>query len=85
MSMGTGPAWFNSGIAQNQKEDVPVQRYYILLKASGGYSLPEWLPYRLDAVSAEEAIKKAKKLAETHYLEYTDFEVQLIENEGRSK
>ena len=47
--------------------------------------MPEWLPYRLDAVSAEEAIKKAKKLAETHYLEYTDFEVQLIENEGRSK
>lgn len=62
-----------------------MQRYYILLKATGESGLPAWLPYRLDAVSADEAIEKAKKLAETHYLEYTDFEVQLIENEGRSK
>jgi len=60
-------------------------RYYILIKASGGYGLPEWLPYRLDADSAEEAMEEAKKLAESHYLEHTDFEVQLIENEGRSK
>lgn len=85
MSIGTGPPRFDSGIAQNQKEDVPMQRYYILLKASGGRGLPAWLPYRLDAISAEWAVEKAKKLAKSHYPEYTTFEVQLIENEGRSK
>ena len=40
-----------------------MQRYYILLKASGGRGLPAWLPYRLDAISAEWAVEKAKELA----------------------
>ena len=60
-------------------------RYYILIKASGGYSLPEWLPYRLDAASAEQAVEKAKEQAENHYPEYEKFEVQAIEIERRSK
>lgn len=62
-----------------------MQRYYILLKVSGGRGLPEWLPYRLDAISAEQATEKAKELARSYYPEYTTFEVQVIECEGRSK
>mgnify|MGYP000501615490 FL=1 len=46
-----------------------MQRYYILLKASGGRGLPAWLPYRLDAISAEWAVEKAKELAKSHYPE----------------
>lgn len=30
-----------------------MQRYYILLKATGESGLPAWLPYRLKATSAE--------------------------------
>lgn len=60
-----------------------MQRYYILLKASGGHELPAWLPYRLVANNAEEALKKAKSLAKANYREYTIFETQLIEIEGR--
>ena len=30
-----------------------MQRYYILLKATGAGGWPGWLPYRLDADSAE--------------------------------
>lgn len=32
-----------------------MQRYYILLKATGAGGWPGWLPYRLDADSAEQA------------------------------
>ena len=46
---------------------------------------PGWLPYRLDADSAEQAIEKAKEQAENHYPEYEKFEVQAIEIERRSK
>lgn len=38
-----------------------MQRYYILLKATGESGLPAWLPYRLTATSAELAVEKAKK------------------------
>ena len=37
-----------------------MQRYYILLKATGAGGWPGWLPYRLDAASAEQAVEKAK-------------------------
>ena len=60
-----------------------MQRYYILLKASGGYELPVWLPYRLDADRADKALEKAKNLAKACYPGYTIFETQLIEMEGR--
>lgn len=60
-----------------------MQRYYILLKASGGRELPAWLPYRLVADNADKALEKAKSLAKAHYREYTIFETQLIEMEGR--
>ena len=59
-----------------------MQRYYILLKATGESGLPAWLPYRLTATSAELAVEKAKKMAEDHYREYKTFEAQVIENEG---
>lgn len=62
-----------------------MQRYYILLKATGESSLPAWLPYRLTATSAELAVEKAKKMAEDHYREYKTFEAQVIENEGSYK
>ena len=39
-----------------------MQRYYILLKATGESGLPAWLPYRLTATSAELAVEKAKKI-----------------------
>ena len=58
-----------------------MQRYYILLKATGAGGLP----YRLDADSAEQAVEKAKEQAENHYPEYEKFEVQAIEIERRSK
>lgn len=35
-----------------------MQRYYILLKATGAGGWPGWLPYRLDADSAEQAVEK---------------------------
>ena len=57
-----------------------MQRYYILLKATGAGGWPGWLPYRLDA-----AVEKAKEQAENHYPEYEKFEVQAIEIERRSK
>lgn len=38
-----------------------MQRYYILLKATGESGMPAWLPYRLTATSAELAVEKAKK------------------------
>lgn len=38
-----------------------MQRYYILLKATGESGLPAWLPYRLTATSAELAVEKAKR------------------------
>ena len=41
-----------------------MQRYYILLKASGGYELPVWLPYRLDADRADKALEKGQKSGE---------------------
>lgn len=47
-----------------------MQRYYILLKATGAGGWPGWLPYRLDADSAEQAVEKAKEQAENHYPEY---------------
>lgn len=62
-----------------------MQRYYILLKATGAGGRPGWLPYRLDAASAEQAVEKAKEQAENHYPEYEKFEVQAIEIERRSK
>ena len=34
-----------------------MQRYYILLKATGAGGWPGWLPYRLDADSAEQAVE----------------------------
>ena len=37
-----------------------MQRYYILLKATGAGGWPGWLPYRMDAASAEQAVKKPK-------------------------
>ena len=58
-----------------------MQRYYILLKATGAGGWPGWLPYRLDADSAEQAVEKAKEQAENHYPEYEKFEVQAIEIE----
>lgn len=61
-----------------------MQRYYILLKATGAGGWPGWLPYRLDADSAEQAVEKAKEQAENHYPEYEKFEVQAIEIERRS-
>lgn len=62
-----------------------MQRYYILLKATGAGGWPGWLPYRLDADSAERAVEKAKEQAENHYPEYEKFEVQAIKIERRSK
>lgn len=62
-----------------------MQRYYILLKATDAGGWPGWLPYRLDAASAEQAVEKAKEQAENHYPEYEKFEVQAIEIERRSK
>ena len=62
-----------------------MQRYYILLKATGAGGWPGCLPYRLDADSAEQAVEKAKEQAENHYPEYEKFEVQAIEIERRSK
>lgn len=62
-----------------------MQRYYILLKATGESGLPAWLPYRLTATSAELAVEKAKKMAGDHYREYKTFEVQAIENERSYK
>lgn len=56
-----------------------------MLKATGAGGWPGWLPYRLDADSAEQAVEKAKKQAENHYPEYEKFEVQAIEIERRSK
>lgn len=41
-----------------------MQRYYILLKATGESGLPAWLPYRLTATSAELAVEKAKRWQE---------------------
>jgi hypothetical protein len=41
-----------------------MQRHYILLKATGAGGWPGWLPYRLDADSAEQAVEKAKEQAE---------------------
>lgn len=37
-----------------------MQRYYILLKATGAGGWPGWLPYRLDADSAERAVEKPR-------------------------
>lgn len=62
-----------------------MQRYYILLKATGESGLPAWLPYRLAATRAELAVEKAKKMAGDHYREHKTFEVQVIENEGSYK
>ena len=60
-----------------------MQRYYILLKASGGYELPVWLPYRLDADRDDKALEKEKNLEKAYYPVYKIFETQLIEMEGR--
>lgn len=38
-----------------------MQRYYILLKATGAGGWPGWLPYRLDAASAEQAVEKSQR------------------------
>lgn len=38
-----------------------MQRYYILLKATGESGLPAWLPYRLTATSAELAVEKGRQ------------------------
>lgn len=38
-----------------------MQRYYILLKATGAGGWPGWLPYRLDADSAEQAVEKSQR------------------------
>ena len=69
-----------------------MQRYYILLKATGAGGWPGWLPYRLDADItigmcniSELKLKVAKEQAENHYPEYEKFEVQAIEIERRSK
>ena len=50
-----------------------MQRYYILLKATGESGLPAWLPYRLTATSAELAVEKAKKMAEDLGIKLGDF------------
>ena len=60
-----------------------MEKYYILLKATGGPGLPEWLPYRLEAASAEKAVEKAKQEAAMYYPEFKEFEVQVIEIERR--
>lgn len=61
-----------------------MAKYYILLKASGGPGLPEWLPYRLESATAEEAVAKAKREAALYYPQFDTFEVQVIEIERRS-
>ena len=42
-----------------------MQRYYILLKATGAGGWPGWLPYRLDADSAEQD-RKSTRMNSSH-------------------
>lgn len=37
-----------------------MQRYYILLKATGAGGWPGWLPYRLDAEAPNRLLKKPR-------------------------
>lgn len=59
-----------------------MQRYYILLKASGASGWPAWFPYHLKAANAEQAVEKAKKIAMSYYPEFERFEVQTVGVEG---
>lgn len=38
-----------------------MQRYYILLKATGESGLPAWLPYRLTAAAQSWPLKRQKR------------------------
>lgn len=55
-----------------------VKQYQVILKAVGGNCWPEWLQYRVYALTALEAIENARKQASTHYICFERFELQTV-------